>query len=1372
MTSNSHHAFYRLHPGKRSNGAALVIVLAFVVLLTGVVVAFFSRAMSELPSSNSSASQTKAELLAQGAMDRIVADLKQEIVSSSSSTNITTGAITSTIYSPSSPTGMLPALAGSTGTNGLENVIKMSFGGSASTVDTSLNGRFITAARWNKPLLMPVSGANLTPALKNGASFTAPTWILLARGGTVTTLPNFTGPNSQYLTSGSNPVLGRYAYIMYHEGGLLDVNVAGYPSTTSTTDISYKKAAPFANLSTVFIAAGVPAATAITAVDKLVSWRNYVSAQPNSGLSGPNFTAASGVNYSSSVLSNTNGFLSVNSPGLFGNQSDRMFVSRQTLITFVQNQLTLSGSNLNVLNYLSTFTRDLNQPSVSPDPARPKTLSFPANTGSNGASGNDDLINPKLLTMRVPQTVVGGRNDGSDLVQGEPLVKSRFNLNRLAWLTYKGPISDGSTGGTTVNADPDLQLLAKQLHDTYGLSWSFLQMGTAANIYRHFGLTWIADNRATPKGDGQKKWVYDHSKPNPTAGTASPVSALGTGGIIMRLSSVATANREADFVELLKSTVAAGSKAKAATLPLGGKDSDGSPISITNPNIQCDFQNKLDTSLEFAILQIAANIIDQADLDGFPTRILFNDGSVPAKEFAGIENLPYLYRVRTGYIQGREPAITGTPAVVTDTGFNVIMQFPELWNPHDQRSPRCALDSSGKFLKDSTGKPLFPMSFRTVVDSIDPDHLDPAGTSYQTAQGSEYSPISGLNYYNDTSNTGADATSFTTPGYPTHTPFTSNAQMQTSAFKLYAENSALSFAVDENSTPLAAGYFREPTILCSPKVAGNSLKASGSANMLNPNVSYGNTTPSDHANIKDPAYMDMSTGAILSTDSSKTKYLGFYIGTVPAAYYRKDKTALLPSFLDMTRNANPLTYRVQYEFPVGSGIWMSYDTKYINSCDKANIMYGSSPRPNSQPAGQIFRGINGKTVLYSASYDPRTSRFSLPNGGGGWNNETNPPGGNGVATAPNSEWLDPTVSMSVTTARPDYSSGYFMAIQPAAAVSSNFTRGLPETGGWFNIGYLPGNSAAGFGLLTQNNPVFTGNSKLYASGTAVSLPSCFYSDPDGVTRRAMGAYFSVSGTSTIGLPMATANTFSGGVVTETSQVQSRPIVLNRPFRSVGELGHVFSGTPWKNLDFFTPESGDASLLDLFTLNDTTSTLVAGKVNLNTRQAPVLAAVLEGAYKDEQANYLTPPSWKLPNLTSTEAATIASTLVTRTTSATAGKGPLANPGDLVGRYTGVPNAYLQPYDGFSDDLSSIFGSNTQSANIQRMREAPIRALAMAGQTRVWNLLIDVIAQTGRYPSSASGPDKFVVEGEQRYWLHVAIDRFTGQVIDKQIEVVKE
>ncbi|MCA1658742.1 MAG: hypothetical protein LC627_05540, partial [Verrucomicrobiaceae bacterium] len=59
-----------------------------------------------------------------------------------------------------------------------------------------------------------------------------------------------------------------------------------------------------------------------------------------------------------------------------------------------------------------------------------------------------------------------------------------------------------------------------------------------------------------------------------------------------------------------------------------------------------------------------------------------------------------------------------------------------------------------------------------------------------------------------------------------------------------------------------------------------------------------------------------------------------------------------------------------------------------------------------------------------------------------------------------------------------------------------------------------------------------------------------------------------------------------------------------------------------------------------------------------------------------------------------------------------------------------------------------------------------------QARTWNLMIDVIAQSGRYPPTATTLRDFVVEGEKRYWLHVAIDRFTGEVIDRQLEAVYE
>ena len=69
----------------------------------------------------------------------------------------------------------------------------------------------------------------------------------------------------------------------------------------------------------------------------------------------------------------------------------------------------------------------------------------------------------------------------------------------------------------------------------------------------------------------------------------------------------------------------------------------------------------------------------------------------------------------------------------------------------------------------------------------------------------------------------------------------------------------------------------------------------------------------------------------------------------------------------------------------------------------------------------------------------------------------------------------------------------------------------------------------------------------------------------------------------------------------------------------------------------------------------------------------------------------------------------------------------------------------------------------------------RALAEVGQARTWNLMIDVIAQTGNYaPGTAdlTDPTKFIVQGEKRYWLHIALDRDDGTVLGSQLEEVVE
>ena len=63
-----------------SKGAALMIVLAFVVLLTGLVLAYFSRAGTDRQLAQSSYNDASADLLARSALDIVVGDLKQQIL--------------------------------------------------------------------------------------------------------------------------------------------------------------------------------------------------------------------------------------------------------------------------------------------------------------------------------------------------------------------------------------------------------------------------------------------------------------------------------------------------------------------------------------------------------------------------------------------------------------------------------------------------------------------------------------------------------------------------------------------------------------------------------------------------------------------------------------------------------------------------------------------------------------------------------------------------------------------------------------------------------------------------------------------------------------------------------------------------------------------------------------------------------------------------------------------------------------------------------------------------------------------------------------------------------------------------------------------
>jgi hypothetical protein len=208
---------------------------------------------------------------------------------------------------------------------------------------------------------------------------------------------------------------------------------------------------------------------------------------------------------------------------------------------------------------------------------------------------------------------------------------------------------------------------------------------------------------------------------------------------------------------------------------------------------------------------------------------------------------------------------------------------------------------------------------------------------------------------------------------------------------------------------------------------------------------------------------------------------------------------------------------------------------------------------------------------------------------------------------------------------------------------------------------------------------------------------------------------------------------------------ARPVILNRPFRSVGEMGYAFRDDPWKTLDLASPESADSALLDVFSVTEgPVGGVTAGVLNLNTRQQPVLKAVLASALKNELNASSTLPA--------SEADDIATAMIAAT-----GTTPLLNRAELA---TQIVKAGTSTF------------STDDDKDIKTRRESIVRALVDVANTRTWNLMIDLVAQSGRYPQSASDTNQFIVDGEKRYWVHLAVDRFTGKVIDKQLEVVNE
>jgi hypothetical protein len=370
------------HYKNKQAGAALFIVLAFTVLITGLVIAFFVSTTSDRQLSRSGLANTAADALARGALEIVVGDFRQEIFNG--------GAPTSTT--------IVPKRAGTSAD--IPNLIRRSVRSDGLTFpavstraspvnsanDASANGRSISTARWNKHYLVPrlnrgSTSVDTTPT----ASFVAPDWIFVtANGQTVLATPDFT-------------TLGRYAFAVYDEGGLLDLNVAGFPSTNSVnpsylSSIGRKGVLAFADLT----ATGL----SFSAIDNLIGWRNYSSGSPSGSYSvtapfdfGANPTAF--VQYfleaaTPSGSDRTRDFGVISTPAIYSTanpRTDQAFINRTQLL----NLWSTLRANQDALQSLGTFSRDINLPTwrdASTELAKRFPLSqfdYLLNPGSNAA---------------------------------------------------------------------------------------------------------------------------------------------------------------------------------------------------------------------------------------------------------------------------------------------------------------------------------------------------------------------------------------------------------------------------------------------------------------------------------------------------------------------------------------------------------------------------------------------------------------------------------------------------------------------------------------------------------------------------------------------------------------------------------------------------------------------------------------------------------------------------------------------------------------------------------------------------------------------------------------------------------------------------
>ncbi len=1294
----------------KRRGVALVIVLSMLVLLAGIIIAYFSRAVEQRKVSSNSAASASVDLFAQGALEYVFTDLRSEIVAGSTEIEEADVKIFEPLREESGGLAFYPTIrpqsnislsADTVPADPFKSLIKLSRGGvpffqsnyhtgtgvvrasGISTETPSINGRFLSREDWNLPKLMQADEL---------AAFSSPDWVYVTRDGDNPVDSTNIETNKLRDMANEDFVLGRFAYTIYDVGGLLDITAAGNKLPLETNaERGLLNQVPLEELR-------VNGDSVIEDPAKLVDLR-WPATGGNS----------SDVSESGGMFDPQRNFIDVHS-------GDQTFVNRGDLLAFVKKFPDVLSED--ALPFLTTFSRELNAPSWAPDPDRSLERDQQHNPSSSPVAAHPQfnlLPDPLATTLNlVPYGTDGRRTSGGTITlpeggtvevkAGDPVLFRRFPLSKIRLLQDNAASNNVSTEDS------------------------------AAILY-YFGLTRDAKHRWTYRG-GQLR--------------------------ILNLSEVAALDppREADFFELLQAVIYTGSLAKTA----GYSMSDDFPIDGDGrQNVQ--------------IMQIGANIIDQWDDNDYPTVL-----ELGGQQVAGIENLPYINQSGLSVVRpiddaGSDP--TRRQMVKTYMAF-------DLWNPHQNASVTAngirrlwiapiqgtayvtmrllisgdwrptpiynnnafsaRIPESGQYNVTSSPPLEIPYTHNfaepeTVGDQTDDDEDRPRGVI--VVQGeipggfaippaaerstSLWSTINSL-YFN---NTGG--------GSPSVQDYVSPGNRSVRYRPVFVGQGG---APSDYSPPLAEGHDNPPYDEYSVDSTGARVYTYAITGIEH------DPGPANAAPFSDwRSYWDVDTAAkrvranvggkvhnifYLSSGQTAPTLVGFELRAETTdgdiiPYQRFDNIARFSNnswsgheyFFDHNSAGNPdLTASDK-----SRGRFYIYDESFI---------VGDPP-----PAGRFFRWRDhslSSAMMTHAKADPRTRRFGLANftvaSADRMGHSIRPQMNELIANGVGSHYSG-SVGGSVANYR-------WAGAYPANVPGVGWSTTLPGYGGLDMLSEL-----YGFKFFGQYRDSSGGGPRWLwiPAATATNPPDTGvnawnpmqYPDPDGVIRPG-DAYLGDVGPDGV-FPMAPG------------RLMDRPLILNRPFRSVGELGYVFRDVPWKSLDLFTQYSADAGLLDIFSVQDTPENppVLGGKVNLNTRHPEVLAAILA-----EVASQVEVGSMVQSRMDASLAETLAEEIVEQTR-----QFPLGNKGDL-------PRNIM-------DDALGIAGLTGKT---KRERETILRPLAEIGMTRTWNLMIDFVAQKGRVVPGADGLEDFNVEGQKRYWVHLAIDRYTGEIVDSQIESVYE